>query len=143
MSAFDLTSTSLVMVVAVLAVALPVVLVLTWGRHPHGIGGGAFRLIVVLACQVLAVAGVGLVANNSFGFYNSWSDLLGSKAATAPAATSNELVPADGSQGKIVSMSVPMSGPVAHGSSRSLTVLAWLPPQYDQRTYRHTRFRPR
>lgn len=116
MSAFDLTSTSLVMVVAVLAVALPVVLVLTWGRHPHGIGGGAFRLIVVLACQVLAVAGVGLVANNSFGFYNSWSDLLGSKAATAPAATSNELVPADGSQGKIVSMSVPMSGrsPTGH-----------------------------
>lgn len=140
MSLFSLTSTSLLVLLAVLSLALPVALVLTWRRRPHGVLGGAARLVVVIICQALAVTSVGLAANNSFGFYNSWSDLLGTRAAASPAAATNRLVPADGSQGRIVSLSVPVSGPVPRGASRALTVLAWLPPQYGQPAYRHTRF---
>lgn len=140
MSVPSLTSTSLLIAVAVVAVALPVTLVVTWKRHPHGFLGGALRLVVVIVCQALAVTGVGLAANNSFGFYNSWSDLLGTKASSGTPVSANTLVATDGSQGKIVSLSVPASGPGTPHTTRSLTVLAWLPPQYDAPQYRSTKF---
>jgi S-formylglutathione hydrolase FrmB len=137
---FALTSPVLLVILAVSALALPVALVVTWRRRPRGLLGGALRFVVVLVCQALAVTSVGLAANNAYGFYNSWADLTGGRAASSPGATPNTLVPKDGSQGRVVSLSVAQSGPVARGASRSLTVLAWLPPQYDQPQYRNTRF---
>jgi hypothetical protein len=137
---FALTSPVLLITLALAALALPVALVLTWRRRPRGLPGAAMRFAVVLVCQALAVTSVGLAANNTYGFYNSWPDLLGGRAASSPGATPNTLLPKDGSQGRVVSLTVAQSGPVAPGASRRLTVLAWLPPQYDQPQYRSTRF---
>jgi S-formylglutathione hydrolase FrmB len=135
-----LTSPALLVVCALLSLAVPAALVLTWRRRPRGVAGGSLRFVVVLVSQALAITTAGLVANNTYGFYNSWTDLVGGRSAAAPGATPNTLVPRDGSQGRVVTLSVAQSGPVAAGASRTLTVLAWLPPQYDQAQYRGTRF---
>lgn len=135
-----LTGTSLLVVLGLVTLALPVVLVVTWRRRPLGLRGVGLRLVTVLVCQALAVSTAGLLANDTFGFYNSWTDLLGRQTAVSPGATPNTLAPADGSEGRVVPLTVAQSGPVAPGASRTLTVLAWLPPQYDQPQYRSTRF---
>lgn len=136
----SLTSAGLLYAAAALAIILPLVLVITWRRRPHGVLGAALRFVVVLLCQAVAVTAVGLAANNSFGFYNSWSDLVGGQGSTSQAASINGLIATNGSQGKIITLSVDQTGQVAAGTRRSLTVLAWLPPQYNQPQFANTRF---
>ncbi|WP_375426422.1 alpha/beta hydrolase [uncultured Friedmanniella sp.] len=140
----SLTGPALVVLLLAAAVALPLVLVLVWRRR-SGVLTGALRWLVILLCQVLAVAGAVAAANDSFGFYNSWDDLLGRTAKGGQAPTANQLVPADGSQGRIVSLPVALgSGQGGHGEHGShagerFRVLVWLPPQYDQPQFRSQR----
>jgi enterochelin esterase-like enzyme len=100
------------------------------------VGGVAVRVVAVLLCQAVAVLATGVVLNRSFLFYNSWSDLLGRKETGQMAAISaGSLVPANGSQGRIVALTV-------HGKVSGATeeVLVWLPPQYDEPAYKKTAF---
>ncbi|HEU4675494.1 MAG TPA: hypothetical protein VFS29_05890 [Motilibacteraceae bacterium] len=58
------------------ALALPVVAVVGWRRLPGGpVVSGAQRLVLVVACQVLAVLATAAALNDDFGFYTSWQDL--------------------------------------------------------------------
>jgi enterochelin esterase-like enzyme len=82
---------------------------------------------MILACQVIAIFAAGIALNRAFLFYDSWDELLGhSRAGGAVAITDNgQLVPTDGSQGRISILTV-------HGKVSGATeqVLVWLPPEY-------------
>ncbi|WP_433437907.1 alpha/beta hydrolase [Nonomuraea sp. CA-141351] len=80
-----LTSIGLLVTTAVLAVAALVTTVWLWPR----LSARSWRAVlgrvgVLAACQVLTLAALGLATNSYFGFYSSWSDLLGTDTATAP-----------------------------------------------------------
>ncbi|HET9648871.1 MAG TPA: alpha/beta hydrolase-fold protein [Microlunatus sp.] len=135
----QLTSPVLVVIGAGLALGLPILLVITWRRRPHGLTGAGLRLVGILLSQVLAIGTVLLVANNTYNFYNSWGDILGEQNGGVPAATAGNLVPADGSLGRVVSLTVRVPGAKGPSSER-LPVLAWLPRQYEQRQFAKTRF---
>jgi enterochelin esterase-like enzyme len=136
-----LTGPALVAVLAILAVGLPVLLVLTWRRRPHGVAGAALRLVAVLLSQVLAIAAAGAIANNTFGFYNSWDDLLGTQNQAPQAPAANGLVPADGSLGSVVALSVALPG-VGYAApvGKHASVLVWLPKEYDQPQFHDAKF---
>lgn len=125
----------------VLAVAMPLVLAFAVWRMSRGWGRGIVTIVGVVVCQVLAIAAAGVVANNQFGFYNSWNDLLGQRAAAAQAPTANGLVPKDHSQGSAVTLTVPVPAQGRAGNTvTSLSVLVWLPREYEQPQYRRTKF---
>ncbi|HEY5788881.1 MAG TPA: hypothetical protein VIT65_29330 [Microlunatus sp.] len=75
----SLTSPFLLAVVVALAAILPVTVIVLWGRGPTGIPGRLLRLVGIVLCQLLAVGAIGLYANNQYGFYNGWGDLVGSR----------------------------------------------------------------
>lgn len=128
------------------ALTAPVVTVLLWSRVPGGRAARvAARLGFIVSAQLTAVLLVAAVVNDDFGFYTSWSDLLG--RTTGPVVVAMPAVPAlpVGSpaalsataqrDGVVVPIPVPglrsrISG-VAH---------AYLPPQYAQPAYRHVQF---
>ncbi|MEW9547084.1 alpha/beta hydrolase [Nonomuraea sp. NPDC050783] len=79
-----LTSAGLTLTVAGLALAALVATVWWWPR----LGGASRRAVtgrvgVLVACQALTLAALGLAGNAYFGFYGSWSDLLGTDTSTA------------------------------------------------------------
>lgn len=135
----SLTSPLLLTVLVVLAVALPVVMIIVWGRGPHGIGGRLGRLVGIVVCQLLAVVSIGLYANNQYGFYNDWGDLVGESDAAAGVVDVTNLVPADGSQGHVMTISVKVPGAKGAGAAR-LPVLVWVPKQYDELQHRLTKY---
>lgn len=51
------------------------------------------RILILILCQVLALTTVGLAVNRSNGFFESWSDLLGSGANYSSVAVSNSQLP--------------------------------------------------
>jgi dienelactone hydrolase len=124
-----LTSPVLLGCVAGLAVLLPIVLVITWRRRPAGVGGALLRWVGIVVSQALLVSAVGLYANNTFGFYNTWSDLLGGASQAATIET-NGLVAANGSQGRVEKLTVKIPGGQGPESER-LGVMVWLPKEYD------------
>lgn len=128
----SLTGTPLVVLLGLLTAGLPAFVVLTWRRRPRGVLGVLTRFAGIVVCQGVAIGLVGVLANNSFGFYNSWSDVLGGKGQVQQAAAANGLVPGNGSQGSVVSLSIAQGGHLAAGQPRRLTALAWLPPGYDR-----------
>jgi pimeloyl-ACP methyl ester carboxylesterase len=135
----ELTSPVLVVVGAMAALSLPVLIVLTWRRRPHGVPGMAVRLLGILLSQALAIGTVLLIGNNTYNFYNNWNDLLGGGNGPVPTVAAGTLVPADGSQGRVVSLTVRAPGAKGPGGER-LPVLVWLPKQYDQPQFKRTRF---
>jgi hypothetical protein len=79
-----LLGTPLLVVLSVLALAMPAGVVVAWPRvrGPRAVRVGA-RLGLVLIAQFAALA-VGLVALNDYGqFFTSWSELLGTGPATS------------------------------------------------------------
>ena len=136
----SLTGTPLVVLLATLTIAGPLLLVLTWHRRKHRVVAAIVRFVGVVGCQVAAVALVGVLANNSFGFYNSWSDIIGGRTQLQHAVVANGLVPGDGTLGTVITLSAAQSGPVAAGASRRLPVLVWVPPQYHQPQFKQTQF---
>ena len=106
----SITSPTVFWVVTALAVLLPLVLIVVWGRGPSGLGGRLLRLVAVLVCQVLAVGAVGLYANGQYGFYNSWGEVIGETDAGGGAIDLTGLVPADGSQGTVKTITVKVPG---------------------------------
>jgi enterochelin esterase-like enzyme len=123
----SLTGTLLLVLLIVLALGGPVALGLTWRRFSGRVLGVVARIGIVLVCQVLAVAAVGVGVNRAYVFYDSWGDLLGRPADPVKVTQNGQLVPADGSQGRVEFLNV--QGRV---SGVTQQVLIWLPPEYDQ-----------
>jgi enterochelin esterase-like enzyme len=122
----------------VTAIALPIALALAWRRLPGRLGGAMLRIGMIIGCQAVAILAAGIALNNAFLFYDSWDDLLGHHSeggAQVAVADAGQLVPPDGSQGRIKILTV-------HGNVSGATeqVLVWLPPQYDAAAATKTRF---
>jgi enterochelin esterase-like enzyme len=112
---------------AVLAVAVVAVLVSRGGTasgplHHRLALRTAPVVALVLVAQGCAVTAVGLAINNSYGFYTSWSDLLGGPSTNAPIRTGG-LVTAR--QGAVHVFTVH-----AHEAGHDDRVLVWTPRQY-------------
>ena len=135
----SLTGAPLTILLIVAAVALPVALALAWRRLPGRVGGAALRIGMIISCQAVAVLAAGIALNRAYLFYDSWDELLGHKGGGGQAAIAvtdeGQLVPADGSQGRISILTV--RGKVSGATEQ---VLVWLPPQYDAAGEKRTRF---
>ena len=158
----------LVILLAILAVALPVTTVLVWGRLPGPRGvRTALRLALVGASQVAAVVLVAALLNDYGYFYSSWSDLLGRGSTTAQRTTAlpGRAMAAAG-PGAATAGDPPAASTVAslpdpgwstkaqwatRGRVESVTIsgvrsrlashaFVYLPPEYFQAAYRHRAF---
>ena len=137
---FGLTSRATLVVAVLLAVVPPAVLVWLYIRRRtvratrSRVTVGVGVVVLTVLAQVGAVAGVFLVANNQFGFYSSWRDLLGVRSDDAATIDLNGTL-ASSSGGRLRVLSV--DGRASHTRAEALV---WLPPQYDEPAYRHHRF---
>ncbi|GLW96204.1 alpha/beta hydrolase-fold protein [Microtetraspora sp. NBRC 16547] len=149
----ELTSITLQMLVAALAVGALVATVWLWPR----LSGPSWRSVagrigVLIGDQLLMLAALGLALNSYFAFYSSWSDLLGTDTSTAP------IVPATAEGASLVQITgstpvlVPHPG-AGHSGGRleqvvisgprtglSAPAYVYLPPQYFQKKFTTARF---
>jgi len=134
-----------------LAISIPVVLVVLWRREPSRSRWALPAVLaIVLVGQGSAVAAVAAGVNRNYGFYPSWSTLLG----TAGAPTLQAQWPVPGlkevaaSHRPLRRVPGPASGtgrytrviPKGAQSGVTQTVMAWLPPQYADHRYAQSRF---
>jgi Putative esterase len=131
----SLTGRPLLILLVALALLIPLVLVLTRQTGRRRLLDAIPRLLAILIAQVLAVAAVGLWANNTFGFYDNWADLFGGSQEGSLHAEANGVVPQTRGEGRVVLLTV--NGKASRASG---IVLVWLPPQYDSPAFRKTRF---
>jgi predicted esterase len=130
----SLTGVPLLVVAVVLAAALPVLLAWWWHRKAHTSWPAAgAHLSVVLLCQVLAASALFLWVNDQYGFYTSWSDLIG-RPTKGGTIQSNGLVARGAGRVEILTV----QGRIQTDPLRQ--TLVWLPPQYDQAAYRTAKF---
>lgn len=128
----SLTGLPLFVLLVASALLIPLFLIISWRRRPHGVVGQILRFVAMLTAQLVTVAAVGVWANNTFGFYDNWADLLGDTGTSALVAQPNGL-PVGGADGRVVTLTV-------HGKASAGIVLAWLPPQYDQPAFKNKQF---
>jgi S-formylglutathione hydrolase FrmB len=129
----SLTGAPLLVLATSLALAAPFVVAWLWGR----LGGSAIpvlggRFAVVATAQLVAIAAVFLWINNTYTFYSSWDDLFGVTQQNAGIAMNQTTLP-DGSRTMVMPIAGPATGVARHA-------LVWLPKQYDEPAYAHTRF---
>ncbi|MFC4529667.1 alpha/beta hydrolase [Sphaerisporangium dianthi] len=117
------------------------------------------RVAVLLGNQILLLVALALAANNYFGFYGSWSDLLGTDDGLAAPIVNDAgdpgqaARPGGGVQVVHSSRVPPLSGKKGHPAGRleqvvisggasglSAPAYVYLPPQYFEKKYAHTRF---
>lgn len=125
--------------VLILAVIASIVLtLLLWGRvRGVPVARIAQRLLLLVLCQVCAIALTATWVNNHYGLYASWSDLMGSSNSSA-------LVMA-GPNPQTAKFTRSMSGTETtyfRGPKSQLAgpVYVWVPPQYREQSYRQDRF---
>jgi pimeloyl-ACP methyl ester carboxylesterase len=136
---FGLTSQGLFLALVTVAVLAPCSLVWLWlrrrtadiRRSRWGVAASVLSLTVL--AQLSAVAATFVVVNRQFDFYSSWSDLFGQRSGDPGAISVNGSLPPG--RGRLVVL--PVDGRASHTQSE---MLAWLPPQYGERAYRHHRF---
>lgn len=160
-----LTSQKLQILVALIAVGCFVATVWIWPR----LGRRNWRALLgrvglLAASQIFTLAAIGLAANNWGAFYSSWNDLLGTDAGNGTPVTINSGVhPSSATQdsqgnsiqvldSKPVPLKLPDAGKDATGGILQQVTLkggstgfsedayVYLPPQYGQAAYAHTRF---
>jgi hypothetical protein len=133
----SLIGVPLLVVMAIGAVLGPIGFVVWLRRRPHTTVNKWPRTLaqfgLVLSCQLLAVMTQFLWVNDQYGFYTSWSDLLGRSSVEAT-IQANGLVRSGEGRVQVIRVA---GGPGRNGSHG---VLVWLPPQYDQPAARTTRF---
>jgi enterochelin esterase-like enzyme len=126
-----------------LAVAFPVACVLLWVRV-HGLFALPARVSLVVASQVAAVLAVGVVVNDKYQFFASWSDLIGGQNGTnTPIEQPNYGGPPmaagplrnDFRAGPDHTLEATVHGTASRIRSK---IWVWLPPQY--RTQPQRRF---
>ena len=80
-----LTSNALLILVAVAAIAWPVIGTVWWHRSVRArrssVGRTLAGWLFAVVGQLLAIALTFLVVNNEFAFYTSWTDLFGPNVA--------------------------------------------------------------
>jgi enterochelin esterase-like enzyme len=142
-----LTSTAFfVLSVGLVPVAVAAML-LAWNRVPGPLGVRvAARVGMVVVGQAAAVLSVLVWVNNTYGLYESWSDLTGAGGQVRLDDTAGGTggSPAGGAEPRLTftpakggALKTTGLGPRSHISG---TIEVWLPPQYGQAAYRHTRF---
>jgi len=138
----SLTGRPLFTLVAILAVAVPVIAVVMLSRRPSRTAGAqpaiiarvAGRAGLVLLSQLLAMSALFLWVNNQYGFYTSWADLAGQQAQNTQIQTNGMVRTASGA-GSVEVLTV-------HGVAARTTAdtVVWLPPQYRDPHYANSRF---
>ena len=133
----------LLVAVAVAAVAGAVLL---WPRvrGPRPVRTAA-RVGMIALCQLTAILVVMVTANNQYGFYASWDDLLGSAnsgghSAARPTATVAPAVPDYRVTFSRYSEGFRRATVRGWHSGTRGDVIVWLPPQYALPEFAHTRF---
>ncbi|MBM9507741.1 alpha/beta hydrolase [Actinacidiphila acididurans] len=146
----SLTGTAFfVLCVALVPVAVALTL-LAWNRVPGPPAARiSARLGMVVLGQAAAVLAVLVWVNNSYGLYESWSDLMGNNGqvqlGAAPGRDSGQgtqvtaasLERLNFSPAKGGALKTTATGPLSHITG---TIEVWLPPQYKDPAYRDTRF---
>lgn len=134
----SLTGTPLLVLILVLVLLAPIAVIWRWRAAarrggPNGKKVGAGRVLALVGCQLLAVFLTFLIANNSYGFYNSWTDLAGVGSDKPATISAHGLVHRGQGRTEIMKVS---GGP----SGASGDVLVWLPHQYDEQRYATKKF---
>lgn len=147
----SLTGTAFFALCVVLVPLVVALMLLAWNRVPGPIGVRiASRVGMVVLSQAAAVLAVLVWVNNSYGLYESWNDLMGDngqvqlndvgRGGGSPDPAGRTGVPGGHltfSKTKGGALSTTAVGPRSHISA---TMLVWLPPQYNDPAFRHTRF---
>ncbi len=150
-----LTSGLFLDVVIGAVIALPSATLLLWSRlrGPRPVRAG-LRVLMIGLCQGTAVLLAGLLINNSFQLYTSWSDLFGDNGGPGaiqggppPAGSAAAAAAHVGPQGRTSATFQPdghsgeYQATVTGAHSKIETrVWVWLPPQYFSPAYAHVRF---
>jgi enterochelin esterase-like enzyme len=153
-----LTSEGFLWLVIAGVVLLPVLTLVLWNRvpGPRLVRLGS-RLSMIVLSQTMAVLLAALWINNSFQLYDSWSDVVGDNGATGSiqAATPQSTRTAVDAKSRTRAGVLPnarlfsrLTG-VQDGFQTTITgpesrvvgsVMVWVPPQYNEAAYAHTRF---
>lgn len=139
-----LTGLPVVLTLAVVAFGAVVICVRAGGR------GLVRRILLVSGTELALTAAALAVANAGFGFFSSWSDLLGAEGGRITVSERQAGEPAprqiEHTRGDLAG-AVPrrdgrLEAVVVHGPRSGLyaNAIIYLPPQYSERAYRHTRF---
>jgi hypothetical protein len=131
----SLTGLPLLVLLVASAILIPLLLASTSASRPHGLLGLVLRVVAMVVAQLTAVAAVGVWANDTFGFYDNWTDLQGGSRVRSIHAEANGSLPEGGAEGRVIALTVN-----GKASGASGIVLVWLPPQYDQPAFKKTRF---
>ncbi|MBV9830178.1 MAG: hypothetical protein JOZ82_01175, partial [Marmoricola sp.] len=129
----SLTGAPLLVLATALAIAAPFAVAWWWRRldgSALAVVGGRFA--VVATAQLIAICAVFLWINNTYTFYTSWADLLGITSQNARIAVNQVRAP-DGSRTMVLPIAGSSAGVARHA-------LVWLPKQYDEPQYAHTKF---
>ncbi|MEV4612793.1 alpha/beta hydrolase-fold protein [Kitasatospora sp. NPDC049258] len=148
----SLTGLPLQIVVALLAIAAFVATMWLWPRL-GGRGWKAWlgRFGAFFGTQVVVLAALGLVANSYFGFYTTWSDLLGldgapgkvvdhQPGARAITVTGEQKMYSSQGSAKERAGAIEKVDVIGTGSGLTADGYVYLPPQYFQPEYAATRF---
>jgi enterochelin esterase-like enzyme len=146
-----LTSRGFLAFCVLLVVGAPLGTLFFWSRlkGPRAARIGQ-RLAMIGLCQVTALALVATMVNNAYFFYASWSDLLGTaKVVTqaskgtlpsGPAAEQRRIAAAGHGHSAAVAGVVLSQTITSPRTGLGANALIYLPPQYFQPRYAHTRF---
>jgi pimeloyl-ACP methyl ester carboxylesterase len=143
----ELTSRWFAWLLFAVAVAAVVAALLLWSkvRGPRPVRTAA-RVGMIVLCQVTAILVVMVTANDDYGFYASWDDLLGNansggRATGSPSATAATPAVPD-YRVKFAAYSEGFRRATVRGwhSGTKGDVIVWLPPQYARPESAHTRF---
>lgn len=143
----SLTSTAFFVLCVALVPIVVAGMLLAWNRVPGPLGVQvSARVGMVVLSQAAAVLAVLVWVNNTYGLYESWSDLMGDNGQVQL----NGVGPDGGSPAAALSMRQLRFSPAKGGALKTTatgprshisgTIEVWLPPQYGQPAYRTTRF---
>jgi enterochelin esterase-like enzyme len=148
----SLTSLRFLVLCIGLAVAIPVALLILWRRAPRSSRWAIpVFLVGVLLAQATAISAVAVSVNRDYGFYPTWSSLWGTPTAPpvvvagarlglhAVVGTRRPVLPLTSGSASDIGRYEKITLKGAQ-SGISQTVMAWLPPQYQDRRYAKTIF---
>lgn len=80
-----LTDASTLLLSSIATVSFTFFAVITWRKlYRRSFLNFILRLLIIVLCQALALASIGLEVNRSNGFYESWNDLFGTASNYSP-----------------------------------------------------------
>ncbi|WP_405587113.1 alpha/beta hydrolase [Streptomyces sp. NBC_01190] len=140
-----LTSRWFAILLCAVAVAAVAGAVLLWSRirGPRPLRA-ALRVGMIVVCQFTAILVVMVTANNQYGFYASWDDLLGDANAGGRTVVADDARPpaVPDYRTTFTSYAEGFRKATVRGwhSGTKGDVIVWLPPQYGRPEFAHTRF---